>query len=343
MDKQLVLSVAGSGKTTMIVNSLSLEKNAIVITYTDNNYSNLRSKVIQKFGYLPDNITIISYFNFLYSFCYKPFLDNYIQARGYNFDIPPQFTLHLKRTNPKYYLDSYRRLYHNRLAKMLEVYKVDSMISDRLKKYFDEMYVDEVQDFAGHDFNLLLAISDIDIKVLFVGDFFQHTFDTSRDGSVNKSLHDSYDSYIERFHKAGFNINLDLLSKSHRCSKSICEFVTNNLNINILSHNDIATDILLLENEDEISGIIEDDSIIKLFYQNSKKFNCYSMNWGDTKGQDDYVDVCVILNNKTYNQYKNDKLNEVNVRTRNKFYVACTRARKTLYLVPENLVASYKY
>jgi len=343
VDKQLVLSVAGSGKTTMIVNSLSLEKKAIIITYTDNNYANMRSKILQKFGYLPDNITIMSYFNFLYSFCYKPFLDNHIQARGYNFDTPPQFTLCLKRTNLKYYLDPHRRLYHNRLAKLLKVSKVYPLISNRLKKYFDEMYVDEVQDFAGHDFNLLLAISDIDNKVLFVGDFFQHTFDTSRDGSVNKSLHDSYNNYIEHFHKAGFNINPTLLSKSYRCSKSICEFVTNNLNINILSYNDTLTDVLLIENKDEISGVLEDNSIIKLFYQNSKKYNCFSANWGETKGQDNYVDVCVILNNTTYKQYKNEKLNEMNVKTRNKFYVACTRARRTLYFVPETSVASYKY
>ena len=31
-------------------------------------------------------------------------------------------------------------------------------ICDRLERYYDELLVDEVQDFAGNDFNFLLAL-----------------------------------------------------------------------------------------------------------------------------------------------------------------------------------------
>ena len=42
---------------------------------------------------------------------------------------------------------------------------------------------------------------------LLVGDFFQHTFDTSRDGIVNKSIHNDFDIYKNLFKKMGLNVD----------------------------------------------------------------------------------------------------------------------------------------
>lgn len=160
-NRRLILSVAGSGKTTHIIDSLSTEKRSLILTYTENNYENLRCKVARKFGSIPDNILVMTYFEFLYSFCYKPFLHRTVNSNGFDFNRPPQFTSRLSRTDMKYYLNSNNCLYHSRLAKLLEVKKVIPKIKDRLIKYFDKFYVDEVQDFGGHDFNLLLELSQI--------------------------------------------------------------------------------------------------------------------------------------------------------------------------------------
>lgn len=340
--KRLILSVAGSGKTTHIIDSLSCEKRALIITYTDNNYNNLRQKVAIKFGNIPENITIMKYFQFVYSFCYRPLLHSNVNANGFNFNMPPKFTTRLKRDNDKYYLDSNNCLYHNRVAKFLEVRDCIQKIRERISKYFDEFYVDEIQDFGGHDFNFLLDISLINSNITFVGDFFQHTFDTSRDGNINRSLHDDYRKYVNKFEKAGFLVDDETLSKSHRCSKSICNFVNDRIGISIKSHNENLTDVVLIEDQEEVNEIIENDKIIKLFLQNSEKYDCYSNNWGASKGQDCHVDVCVVLNPKTYTEYKKDRLNNMNVRTRNKFYVACTRARNRLIFIPEKKVKHYK-
>lgn len=341
-NRRLILSVAGSGKTTHIIESLSTEKRAIIITYTENNYENLRYKVAEKFSSIPDNVLVMTYFEFLYSFCYKPFLHRIVNANGFDFDRPPEFTSRLSRTNMEYYLNSNNCLYHNRLSKLLEVKEVIPKIRNRLTKYFDEFYVDEVQDFGGHDFNLLLELSQIEKKVVFVGDFFQHTFDTSRDGNVNCNLHNDLEKYIKRFSEAGFYIDKETLSKSLRCNRSICEFVEVNLGIPIQSHTDHHIDLALIEEQNEIDSLMKDNSIIKLFLQNSRKYNCNSTNWGASKGQDCHTDVCVVLNPATYTQYKKNKLNEMNIRTRNKFYVACTRARNKLIFVPEKSVKSFK-
>lgn len=341
-NKRLILSVAGSGKTTHIINSLSQDKRALIITYTDNNHKNLGLKVAEKFGFIPDGISIMTYFDFLYSFCYRPFLQKKVGANGYNFNRPPMFTTKLKRNDMQYYKDQSGGLYHGRVAKLLEVEGVIPKVIERLEKYFDEFYVDEVQDFGGHDFNLLLAISRINLSVIFVGDFFQHTFDTSRDGNVNSSLHEDYDCFVKRFVDSGFIPDSKKLSKSHRCSISICRFVNDKLGILINSHTSLETEVALIENQVEIDKVMNDPEIIKLFLQNSSKFNCYSANWGASKGQDCHTDVCVVLNAKTYKEYKQNQLNKMNTKTRNKFYVACTRARNRLIFIPEKAVKKYK-
>jgi len=45
MDKRIILAVAGSGKTTHIVNSLSTNKRSLIITYTISNLENLSKKI----------------------------------------------------------------------------------------------------------------------------------------------------------------------------------------------------------------------------------------------------------------------------------------------------------
>ena len=57
MDKRIILAVAGSGKTTYIVDSLSTKKRSLIITYTISNLENLSKKILNKFdNRWPENI-----------------------------------------------------------------------------------------------------------------------------------------------------------------------------------------------------------------------------------------------------------------------------------------------
>lgn len=59
------------------------------------------------------------------------------------------------------------------------------------------------------------------------------------------------------------------------------------------------TSIEFVDDEEKITSILADENIIKLHYQNSAKFGCCHKNWGETKGEDHYKDVCVMLNKTT--------------------------------------------
>lgn len=338
MDKKVILAVAGSGKTTHIVNSLNLDKKSLLITYTNNNLFNLKNKIACKFGYMPDNISIYTYFTFLYNFCYKPFLWLEKMDRGVCWKMPPDWTFKVKRNSKEYYFDSYGQLYHNRLAKLLEVSKVLNDITQRLEKYFDNIFIDEIQDFGGHDFDFLKVIVQSSLDVLFVGDFYQHTFDTSRDGIINSKLYDDVEKYTHKLQDMGLVVDCKTLNKSYRCSPTLCAFITNKLGIEIWSHRNQETKIQMISDETEVSEKMDCNNTVKLFYQEHYKYKCFSRNWGESKGEDDHVDVCVVLNKKTLDMYKKDQLHKLNPKTKNKLYVACSRAFGNVCFIPYNLV-----
>ena len=60
---------------------------------------------------------------------------------------------------------------------------------------------------------------EANINMLFVGDFYQHTFDTSRDGATNSTLFNSKAKYESRFTAKGFICDNTSLVNSWRCSK----------------------------------------------------------------------------------------------------------------------------
>jgi len=340
MDKRVIFAVAGSGKTTHLISKLNLNKRALIITYTENNHQHLRTSIIKTFGTIPPNITLMTYFAFLHGFCFRPYMQNEMNTRGLNFRRPPQRNYSL--TERKRYRDPSGRLYHSRLAKLIEVEGLLPAVRARIERFYDAVYVDEVQDFAGHDFNLLLEVSAANTEMLFVGDFYQHTFDTSRDGSVNSTLHNDITKYEKRFTKAKINVDNETLSKSWRCGTTVCDFISAHLQIKIASHTGGVTQIIKVDSQEFADRLHGDCSIVKLFQEQHYKYGCYSQNWGASKGQDHYEDVCIVLGVKAWKQYLDGKLHEAVAQTRNKLYVAFSRARGEVYIAPDKLFKVYK-
>lgn len=341
MDKRIVLAVAGSGKTSHLVANLDVVQRFLIVTYTESNHDNLRSKIIQRFGYFPANITLYTYFRFLHGFCYRPFLRSMKNTKGVTFKLPPTLPRYAL-TDDRRFITSSRRLYANRLAKFIEQSNLVDAVIARMEKYFDVFFVDEVQDFAGHDFNFLMAISVAKLHATFVGDFFQHTFDTSRDGNVNASLHDDYSAYIAKFKAAKLKVDTDSLNKSHRCSKSVCDFITEKIGIPIEAHDDRESVVTYEDGPAAVLALYKDPHTVKLFYEEHHKYACYSQNWGASKGVDRYQDVCVVLNPANVKAWQDGSFRNINTKTRNKLYVACSRARGNLTFVPESLLKTYK-
>ncbi|WP_010227075.1 tail fiber protein [Pseudomonas donghuensis] len=105
---------------------------------------------------------------------------------------------------------------------------------------------------------------------------------------------------------------------------------------------DYASEIVIVDTQELADQLHGDHGVVKLFYEQHYKYGCYSQNWGASKGQDHYQDVCVVLGAKAWKQYQEGTLHESVAQTRNKLYVAFSRARGGVYIVPDKLFKAYK-
>lgn len=343
-NKRLIHAVAGSGKTTKIIESIDPQKRNLILTYTETNQNTIRAKLIDKFGYIPESTFIFGVFEFLYSFCLVPYLGK--RPKGINFDYETQGKIDNNS------IDTTGRIIQNQLSKSLMrgelIYKknnipFDNSYLERIDKFFDCIYVDECQDFASDDFDWLLSLSNLNAEVSLLGDFYQKTFSTSRRGNKGKGVHSNFDNWMKVISDSGFEIDLSSLSKSYRCPKIVCDFIVEKLSIEISSQLEekYSAQITLIDSQDKIESIMTDDNVMKLFYQKSYDYDCKSQNWGDSKGSE-YDNVCVVLNQTTYKLFAADRLNELSSQTKSKFYVACTRTRGNLYFVKQLDISKYK-
>lgn len=342
MDKRVVFAVAGSGKTTRLVEELDLKTRTLLITYTDNNCAEIRRRVIAKFGHIPTNITVSTYFTFLNSFCYRPLLLWDLKTTGISFDRPDKYCNAQKLTNRARYVTAGGRIYHARMAKALMFRGNITELKQRIERYYDKVCIDEVQDFGGHDFNLLKVIVKASVAILLVGDFYQHTYSTSTDGNVNKGLHDSYERFKQGLRGTGLTVDTTSLVKSFRCSTTVCSFIRDHIGIEIQPTAERTSNVVIVEDTANAELLFARADIVKLFFQEHYLYPCRSQTWGASKGQDHYEDVCVVLNATSWKKYQERDLRNLAALSKNKLYVACSRARGNLYLMPESLLKAFK-
>lgn len=317
-------------------------KRVLLITYTESNCEEILRRVLLKFGYLPDNITVCTYFTFLNSFCYRPLLLMTMQTRGISFERPSEYSSRQKLHSRDRYVTTSGRVYHARMAKLLDVQGCIPALLRRVERYYDKVFVDEVQDFGGHDFNLLKQVVQANVEVLLVGDFYQHTYSTSADGAVNRGLHDSYDRFKDALRSAGLVVDTTSLLRSHRCSTTVCSFIRDKIGVDIYAHSERTTQVAVVCELSRAAELHAASNTIKLFYRERGLYDCYSQTWGDSKGRDHYQDVCVVLNAEAWKRFSAGTLSEMAATSRNKLYVACSRARGDLYVMPDTLLKAFK-
>ena len=103
--------------------------------------------------------------------------------------------------------------------------------------------------------------------------------------------------------------------------------------IQIGSKRDDETVVHIVESMQDIPHIIDNNSIVKLLYDDSSKQSFFAKNWGECKGEDDYSHTCIILNKTTTQALKQNKLKDLAPSTKNKLYVAISRTKGDCFIV----------
>ncbi len=354
MNNKLIIAAAGSGKTTFLVEeALKRKKEKVLITtYTQANEAEIRKKIIEKNKCIPENVSVQTWFSFLLKHGVRPFqgalferkikglilVNSQSGLKGYTrFGQPIYFGE--EKEFERHYFSSELKIYSDKLSKFVfrcnEISK-GSVIA-RISKIYSHIYIDEVQDLAGYDLELLKLLFESNSSILLVGDPRQGTYSTNSAPKNRKFKKSRVVNYF--FQDDSIKIDTDQTSfiTNYRCNKPICD-LSNQLFPDFsatTSGNKTETghDGVFFIKEKEIDKYLEEYSPIQLRDSKRKEVNDkYSvMNFGESKGLS--FDRVLIYPTKPIVEWLKNRSAQLAETSRSKFYVAITRARYSVAIV----------
>ncbi len=205
---KIVIASAGAGKTTEIVReALALcPKKSAVVTFTLNNVEEIRSKFFEINGCVPPEVTVYPWFTFMLHEMARPYQGIVHVPRITSVHlINGASTQYIKKADiKKYYFNKSNEIYSDKLSDFRSFCEKESggAVLNRLKDMYAHILIDEVQDLAGFDIDILEALLSSPIEITLVGDIRQSTFRTNyshkNKGFVGRGLLNKIDGWEKK-------------------------------------------------------------------------------------------------------------------------------------------------
>ena len=241
MNNKLIIAAAGSWKTTFLIEeALKKKENVLITTFTESNEEEIRKKFFEIKWYIPKNITIQTWFSFLLQHWVKPY-QWWIYEKRVNWLLLVEsksaieikmwkFNQYYKEEEiEKHYFSPTGKIYSDKLSKF--VIKCDENswweVLNRLSKIYKNIFIDEIQDLAWYDLDIIKLLFDSNSNILLVWDPRQVTYLTHHERKYWKykdwKIKDFIKSeYIKKKKKC--NIDDTSFNHSYRNNQIICEF-----------------------------------------------------------------------------------------------------------------------
>lgn len=361
---KIVVASAGSRKTTEIVKEAlsSPTDNILILTYTIYNINQIRNYIIRENGFLPTNITILSWFSFLLQECVRPYQNYVYQDKRietvYFPDDIHTFKLnrrYIQKSNVKsYFLVGGKYIINEHISEFscLCNDKSNGKVIGRLEEIYSKVFIDEVQDISGYDFDIVELLLKSKIVCYIVGDCRQATYFTTCSPKYKKYKGKNIINLFNDWQSK----NLCSVVEKNDCYRSnqiICDFadgfythLTKTLSFNI---DNTGHDGLFTINENQVFGYIEKHKpTILRWDKTAETLGLEAKNFGTTKGQT--FERVLIFPTEGFKKYLSDgKLSKVSKKKNKKtqvvteeikdsfhlakYYVAITRARHSVAFV----------
>jgi superfamily I DNA/RNA helicase len=364
-NNKLIIAAAGSGKTTHLVNkALKIKKGKVLITtYTQANEEEIKKKIVEEnlkqngFACIPENITVQTWFSFLLKHGVRPFqgvlfekkikgllLVNELSGIKYKFKKDgKEIPVYYKENTAfeQHYFTKETKIYSDKLSKFVDKCnkKSKGAVIDRISRIYAHIFVDEVQDLAGYDLELLKTLFKCNSEILLVGDPRQGTYSTNS-ASKNKRYQKSQIIYFFQYKSIKIETDDTSLMVNYRCNKPICD-LSNKLFPDFQSttsgnNNTTEHDGVFLVKEQDVDKYLQRYKPIQLRDSKRKVVNrnYQAMNFGESKGLS--FDRVLIYPTKPITDWLNNHNTQLADTSRSKFYVAITRARYSIGIVVEN-------
>lgn len=357
---KLIIAAAGSGKTTRLVNeALEIkDKKVLITTYTLANEAEIKRKIIEKHKCIPQNITVQTWFSFLLKHGVRPLQGVLLEERinglilvnnhssvKYSFEKNgKKIPVYFKEEYPEFkqhYFTNEMKIYSDKLSKFVcrcnE--KTKGGVIDRISRIFQCVFIDEVQDLAGYDLELVKLLFKSTSEILLVGDLRQVVYQTHSERKYPKYSYGKIREFIEQ--KCPKNCcQFEHLNTSHRCNQMICSFSDKlfvDLPNTISNNNDITehSGIFFVKKQD-VEKYLQQYKPMQLRWDNKRNVNNnYPVqNFGESKGLS-FPRVLIYPTAPMLDWIKNNQV-ELENTSRSKLYVAITRAMHSVGIVVED-------
>lgn len=352
MSNIVYIAAAGSGKTTLLVNKaceIKSPENVLILTYTDSNENEIRQKFHKIEGYIPENVCVQTWFSFLFQFYIKPYqnylTDDDFQIKGLVITSNESLTRRFSKNQWKsYYFTKEHRALGEKLSELaLDCNeKSNGLPLNRLTNIFEHIFIDEVQDLAGYDLDLLKQLFLSNSEIILAGDPRQTTFLTNHNGRKNKKYRDGklleY-LQLQKELKNKYEVDFKTLNKSWRCCQEICDFASKvskdfPLTVSKNEANVPIKGVFLIKSEEREAFMKIYSNMIQLKWNKSTKGiikELNYMNFGESKGLT--FEGVLIYPTNDMKEWIEDHDKELAFATRCKFYVAVTRAKYVVGIV----------
>lgn len=372
MNNQVVFAAAGHGKTYSLCAQAKeaikhSSKYVLLISYTNEGVRSLENEFRkQNCGVLDDRVVIKSWYSFLLSEFIKPyqcslklkykvskkkersvcFPENYIKSIAfYDETKPPRW---YSATHVQYYINKHRDLVPDRtshLACLCNEHS-DGKAIHRMEEIYSHIFIDESQDYAAWDLDIINLLFESQIFITCVGDYKQHTYSTNNGQKYSQYKGEKIQDYFHSLESQGL---CEVINKNttRRFNQEICDYINT-------IYNDKKTMVTpspemqsepLAENSgvyimgyDTLAEYCEHYHPVVLRHNKRSKigfqYNCDVVNYGASKGAT-YERAVIIPVDKAA-AFIEKQIKIPNEQTRAKFYVACTRARHSIVFAIEN-------
>jgi ATP-dependent exoDNAse (exonuclease V) beta subunit len=342
-NNKLIIAAAGSGKTTYLIDEAirTSEKKVLITTYTQANEAEIRKKIIEKLNYIPDNITVQTWFSFLLQHGVRPFQGAVFGKRINGLIlVNKKSAMYVAKSDVEnYYFTKDVKIYSDKISEFVCTSNSISQqaVIKRISKIFPKIFIDEVQDLAGYDLEILKLLFSSDTEVILVGDPRQATYSTNSSAKHARYKKANIVNYF--FEDKSIKIKSDQtsLQVNYRCNDLICS-LSNKLYSKlstVKSGNDGITghDGIFFVREKDLENYLKRYSPLQLRDSRRQKVNDKYpvMNFGESKGLS--FDRVLIYPTKPYIQWFLDSNSELADTSRSKLYVAITRARYSVAVV----------
>lgn len=352
MKNKLIIAGAGTGKTQYIIDKATeTDEKVLITTFTINCKNEIIDKIIKQKGFVPHNINVQTWFSFLLQHGVRPYkkILNIGKVKGVYMAEGKSGIKYIGRKGPvywgeeyfdKFYFDANNNIYTDKLSKL--VMRIDDethgKVINRLSLIYKNIFIDEVQDLAGYDLELIKRLMNSNCNILLVGDPRQTVYKTHYEEKYKKYADGNIEGFIrEECKEIKCQIDNVTLNKCYRCHKDIICFVNDFYNeykpMETVEIKEVEHQGVFFIKTDQIEEYIKKYKPTQIIYNSRTRTseNTTAITMGKSKGAT--YDRVLLYPTGEFKKYLIKGKANIGLSTKNKLYVGMTRPINSLTFV----------